>query len=400
MNKSLELWPAQMEFFESEFLFTLFCGGLGSGKTFTGAVWAITMALKYPDAQGLITANSYSQLRKATMTEMFKILDRLGISYRYKQNESEVIINGKTRIFMLSMEKYDLLRGIEVGWCWSDECAFYRLEAFQVLIGRIRDKRGPCQWKGTTTPNGYNWLYDKFVQDPIPNSSIVYSKTADNIEYLGEAYIENLRAQYDSRLAEQELDGRFVNLNSGLVYYTFDRRKHCTVMPRTMGHSVLVGMDFNVHPMTAVYGFVHREGIHIFGELYQENSDTFKAAKEIINTFPGEWVKVIPDDTGRRRQTSSSPGKTDHEILRRAGLDVVKFINPGVRDRYNNVNRLFEKGVLTIDPKCKMLIKDLEQLSHDNPDAMLSHISDSLGYLCWYVDALKRPRIQPSVQAI
>lgn len=388
-----------MDFFESEAKYTLFCGGLGSGKTHTGAIWAITMALKYPKAQGLITANSYSQLKKATLTQLFIQLEELGIPYKYKQQEGEVLINNETRVFLLSMEKYDLLRGIEVGWAWSDECAFYREEAFQVLIGRIRDRRAPCQWKGTTTPNSYNWLYQKFVAKPVKNSKVVYGKTSDNLEILGEDYLDSLKDQYDSRLLEQEAEGKFVNLNAGSVYYTFDRRKHLKVMPRSMGHRAIIGMDFNVNPMTAAYAYEHPGGIHIFGELYQENSDTFRTAKEIKKTFPGEWVQIVPDDTGRRRQTSSS-GHSDHEILRRTGLDVVRFTNPGVRDRYNNINRLIENGRLTIDPSCTYLIKDLEHLSFDNKDDMLGHISDALGYVCWHLDPLRKPRTPPSMQVI
>jgi hypothetical protein len=38
-----------------------------------------------------------------------------------------------------------------------------------------------------------------------------------------------------------------------------------------------------------------------------------------------------------------------------------------------------------------MLIKDLEQLTHDNKDLMLSHISDALGYICWKLFPLKKP---------
>ena len=82
------------------------------------------------------------------------------------------------------MEKYDDVRGIEAGWVWSDECAFYREEAFQVLIGRIRDIHGTCQWKGTTTPNGYNWLWKTFESEPMENSRIIYGRTIDNAQNL------------------------------------------------------------------------------------------------------------------------------------------------------------------------------------------------------------------------
>jgi len=91
------------------------------------------------------------------------------------------------------MEKYEALRGPEYGWAWSDECAFYKKEAFDVLIGRIRDARGSCQWKGTTTPNGFNWLYESFVETPLRNSKIIKCKTKDNLANLGGDYFDTLK---------------------------------------------------------------------------------------------------------------------------------------------------------------------------------------------------------------
>ncbi|MFM8006754.1 MAG: hypothetical protein ACKO86_17850, partial [Dolichospermum sp.] len=41
-------------------------GGINSGKSFAGAVWACTRALLDPKARGMITANDYGQLSRAT----------------------------------------------------------------------------------------------------------------------------------------------------------------------------------------------------------------------------------------------------------------------------------------------------------------------------------------------
>lgn len=392
----VELSSSQMEFMTSDADYTLFAGGLGSGKTFTGALWAASMTQLYPDVNGIITANSFKQLRRATLVEFFKILDLMGIEYDYKEQRAEVHFKaGKGIIYLFSAENYDDMRGPEAGWAWSDECAFYKKEAFDVLMGRLRDPEAPCVWKGTTTPNGFNWLYNVFVEEPLPNSKVIRSKTTDNIVNLSQKYYDTLSTQYDNRLARQELEGEFVNLNSGNVYYSFDRTKH---VKRTNDRNALiyVGLDFNVHPLCGVY-CLEREGqIHVVGELYQEDSNTFKASKEIIQRYPYQTVKVIADESGNRRKTSSNT--TDHEILRRSNLDVIRFKNPLVKDRYNNVNRLFDHNLIVIDPSCKKLIEDLEKLTYDNADPMLSHVSDALGYVCWHLKPLKKPKRKPEVR--
>ncbi len=388
MTTDIELSKPQMKFLESPESYTLFCGGLGSGKTFAGAIWAVQMALSNPGTAGIITANSYSQLKKATLVEFFNILEKLEIPYTYKVNDSVIEIYD-SKVYAISMEKYDLLRGIQAGWAWSDECAFYKEEAFNVLIGRIRDKDAPCQWKGTTTPNGYNWLYTSFVESPLPKSTVITSKTMDNLENLHENYVTSLQASYDTKLAQQELDGQFVNLTSGKVYYSFDRNIHVKpVVERN--DSIYVGLDFNVDPLCGVYCFQRDNKIYVTQELYQRDSNTFKAAKEIISKYPYHAIKVVADSTGDRRRTQAK--NTDHEILRRSYLDVVRQQNPTQKDRFNNLNRLLDHKLLIIDPKCKKLIEDLEKLTYDNTDLLLGHITDGLGYVCWHLNPLKKPR--------
>jgi len=95
----------QMEFLHSDLNSTLFCGGLGSGKTFSGAVWTAMMAVNYPQVRGMITANTHSQLRKATLTCLFEVFDKMGINYVYKINDSEIHVQGGAVIYAYSMEQ-------------------------------------------------------------------------------------------------------------------------------------------------------------------------------------------------------------------------------------------------------------------------------------------------------
>ncbi|MCK5605120.1 terminase family protein [Candidatus Pacearchaeota archaeon] len=390
----INLSKSQNEFINSTTPFTLFAGGLGSGKTFAGAAWVTRMILEYPGVTGVITANSYKQLQRATLVTLFQFWRNLGIKFKYLEKKGEITVMGST-IYAVSMDNFDDLRGFEVGWAWSDEAAFYKKEAYQVLIGRIRGKKGPLQWKGTTTPNGFNYLWEIFVEGADESTLLVRSRTTENASNLGEQYVKSLGKQYDKQLAKQEMDGEFVNLNSGSVYYTFNRKEHVKDVG-TINHALLyVGLDFNVHPLCGVFVYAVGDKLFVKEELYLENSNTFQAAKEIIKRYPIEPLSVICDETGNRRKSSSNT--TDHEILRRANLPLEKFRNPFVKDRYNNLNRLFEQGRIIIDPSCKYLIKDLEQLVYDNKDDMLSHISDALGYVAWFIDPLEAPKRRGSV---
>jgi len=148
-------------------------------------------------------------------------------------------------------------------------------------------------------------------------------------------------------------------------------------------------MDFNVNPMTAMVAHVFDNKIHVFDEIYLTDSNTNQMADQIRQKY-GSQVTIIPDATGKALKTSSR-GYSDHEILRGFGFTVTSGGNPFRMDRYNTVNNLFEKNRIIISDRCVKTIRDLEQVTYkdgtnlpDTKDATLTHISDALGYLCWY----------------
>jgi len=109
---------------------------------------------------------------------------------------------------------------------------------------------------------------------------------------------------------------------------------------------------------------------------------------------------VYGDASGKARQTT---GLSDHDALhdffRRQGYKHVQFkiptSNPGVHDRLKLMNALLKaadgEARMIVDPRCRELIKDFEELTFKpessvidkDRDSKRSHLSDALGYLVW-----------------
>lgn len=361
-----------------------------SGKSFVGAHWAMNQLSLEPKAKGFIGANTYNQLQNATLATFFTVLDEFNIPYQYNRQRN-LIRAGDRLIYAYSLENFDAIRGIEVGWAWLDETRDTPKAAFNVVLGRMRDRN--CKrrlLRLTSSPNGFDWLYDDFA-GPEKKSSyeVIFGRTQDNV-FLPDGYAESLKESYDSKAYEQEVLGRFVNLTQGSIYWSFRREVHALYeLPVALGQKVRVAMDFNVNPMTAI-AFTDESGvIRVHKEYYMMSSNTHELAEAIIRDW-GVCTEVIPDSTGKALKTSSR-GLSDHAILRDHGLIVVTNRNPARMDRYNCVNNLLEKERILIDKRCAALIRDLEKVSYEEgtnkPDASdhrLTHISDALGYACWW----------------
>ena len=113
-------------------------------------------------------------------------------------------------------------------------------------------------------------------------------------------------------------------------------------------------------------------------------------------------VMIYGDASGHQQQTT---GATDYDMIRdhfaahssiEGGVPGPKS-NPSVRERINLMNRQLKTAAgkigLVVDPQCKELIKDLEQVCFKegtkqidkDRDRMRTHLSDALGYLLWQV---------------
>ena len=391
-RRVVELLPHQDEFLSSKEKFVLLSSGVGGGKTWCGSHFVIQESIKDNKPNGLISANSYNQLLNSTLAALFSELDKFGLDYNYNMNRKKLTIEGAEWL-TYSMDNYDMVRGIEVARMWNDETRDLSYKAFLMLLGRLRGQGAELKARFTSTPLGFNYLFDYFQGDKKTDEFKLIKATSYDNPFLPEGYIESMKASYDDKVFRQEVMGEFLNITQGRVYYAFERSRHVKKVHRHSGHNVWVAIDFNRNPMTATILQYYDDVTRVIDEFRIMSSDTEELGREIGRKY-GFDLQVVPDATGKAIKTSGG-GKSDHDILKNMGFDVKSTSNPFRLDRYNAVNGLFNKDRIIIDESCVHLIKDLEQVTYkegttlpDTTDKTLTHLSDGLGYFCWYVSPI------------
>lgn len=391
----------QSKFLQSTARDALLLGGIGSGKSDAGGLFVASMLAQYPDTPGIVVAPTYLQLVKATVKAITSRLSQLGIEHRaiLSGADKRIVIPGYESIHLFSLQDPDNFRGPEAGWLLGDEMCFVDEYAVKVAVGRIRHNKGPLYRRYTSSPNGYNWAYDKFENmdgnRATEKTELIRAKTNDNI-FLPPRYYEDLLEDYggiDNPLARQELNGEFTNLKEGAIYWAFDRDKHVQPCQLDDRFPVYVGQDFNFSNMAGCY-VQYRDGtFYITKEnvLTHHGADTDCAASQICKDLVPKYnVSVIPDSTGKSNKTSAR-GRTDLEIIKRYGLKIPPVKNPFIRDRQNTLNNHMKKNKIIFDPSCKELLKELGTLSARDKEGDKAHVSVSLGYVTWFVAPLRRP---------
>lgn len=417
---SLILHPKQLSGLQAQNPVLLLVGGIRAGKTHLGAVKTVVNAIDHPcaaDEYHAVVSPTYP-MSAVPIEKIFSILyDRTIfpecplIEYSRKDRVFTLRArNGVTRIRVFSMHEPNRIRGFKIKSIWYDKNNYNSLKSWKVLQGRVADTAGHI-WI-TTTPAGYNWVYDLYAAAqeeksrgiPLQDRThrVIHFTSLENPFIKDKSGFDRLLSSYDEVTYQQEVMARFIKA-TGLVYYPFSRQRNVVKGEINPKLPLWIGQDFNVGMMATsiaqpitVNG---KMGAHILHERLTPNSNTealitFLHRFTQIHGIPRAHVTICPDASGKARSTS---GKSDYELLRSAGYTIdAPMANPFVRDRVNNVCSLLaprehpSSPRLLVDPSCVRHIESFEKQSYDKgdppmPDKKLGfdHIMDAVGYFTW-----------------
>lgn len=373
----------QYEFLNSKNTHTGLVAGFGAGKSFAGVLKTI-----YKHTQELTNVAyylpTYPLIRDIAFPKFNELLDLMQIDYRLNRTDKEYHTEcGK--IILRSMDNPDLIVGYEVGYSLIDEADVLSKskmeDVFIKVLARNRANKEKNCLDFVSTPEGFSFLYDFFINNPSESKRLIKAKTMDN-PYLPKDYINSLREQYDAQQLEAYLNGEFVNLNSGSVYPDYDRQKCNTDRILRDTDTLHIGMDFNITKMSAVIVVLENGLPYVVDELTNVY-DTEQMCNLIKQKYSNKQINIYADASGNNRR---SAGKSDFQIIQNYRLNLIKRAkNPKVKDRINSVNKLFRDGAKININQCINLVQALEQIGFKNgePDKTsgLDHITDALGYV-------------------
>ncbi len=209
--KRIQLYPAQKAFLDSKAFFRAFVGGIGSGKSWAGAYDMLRRAK--PGRLYMVVAPTYPMLADASMRSFEDAALNLGACAPEDVKRSpppSVTLRTGAEVLFRSADDPDRLRGPNLTGVWMDEASLMAQEAFNILIGRLR-QGGEQGWLSATfTPKGrLHWTYETFATGRV-NTALFHARTADN-PFLPPSFQDTIAGQYTSAHALQELEGQFVD---------------------------------------------------------------------------------------------------------------------------------------------------------------------------------------------
>ena len=403
---SFKLLKHQLEYVLCEDKYPFQIGGVGSGKTTAFCLKALSEAGKNSGKTILLAEPTYPMVRDVLQPTFELVLKQAGFDYDYTATARKYRVywkQGWCDVIMRSAENYMRWAGLNLAAGGIDEADQLRDDrAWKMLLSRLRDGNTLTAF-GSGTPEGFNFVYKYWEDNPTKGYKLVRGRTEDNT-MLPEEFIESLKQNYDETLLRAYLNGEFVNLQQGATYYQFNRENNVKETKYNLQMPISICLDFNVSPMCASIFQAYNKSpyVRVFDEIELHHGGgteilTERMVDEIKARYPNQKYITYPDPANQRHTSALS---TDHDILRQAGFQVkVKPKAPRITDSVNAVNKLCDKNLI-IDPSCKGLITDLEQTVNkegtreiDKSNKERTHFSDGIRYAIDYEYPIIKPLI-------
>ena len=383
-----KLLKAQREFLEIPHEYTLdvavYQGGYGSGKTFSGSLLGILLALKFPGIRGLVGAQTYTLVRDTTLQTYFEHLDTFGfqrgVDYDWSSTLQIITFTNGSEIMFRHFDEPDKLKSLNLGFVEIEEMSDIPYDTFKMLLGRMRQKIKKS-WKGfryrifghTNPEINRGWVYKTFIESPPPNYRLISAPTTQNI-YLPKGYCDELKKLYDEEYYNVFVLAQSGNYDRGLVVKDFTD-KNVKDITYQSEMDLYISCDFNVDPMCWVLAHKTDDKVFYFDEIAMENTTTAKACEEICRRYPNHKGKVIVNGDASGDNRSCTSEYTNYVIIKKKllqfGYDAeiqIKAFNPPIKNRiaaFNAKVRSAEGEIcLYVDKKCEKLLYNIYNLRY------------------------------------
>jgi len=395
----------QKEFLSKDNPFVAIIGAKGSGKTYVGALFVLSMLQR--GGQGLVMFNTFQQAKDIYKQNIKTMLDELGWPYHF--NEQQMILTVWDNTVHFRSAESDVIRrieSIEYEWGWADESSYFKPDSLNVFASRIR--KGLALKRITSMPADPDAYIYNFIErrDDAKLFEISLQDNPDPV--FRERYTKELMNTYSGAQLERYLYGKRVSLEGiGLFYITPDMRGQYKYDPKD---TLVLSWDFNVE-YRAVSGWqvVGRDEAGrpkvacVFAKQMKEatvGDDAEKLANELRNHKSD--IVITGDATGANRTALATGSmwtaikEKFHDVFGGTIRYRVPDTNPLVRDTIECCNWSLKNKLVYFDTddardvyNSMVAAKadkygDIDKKDDYKEGAVKSHDADTARYALWH----------------
>lgn len=389
-----------------------YVGGLGSGKTFLGALMTACYIYSYPNSKVCMVGPTIPLVRDNTFATCCKFLKTLGVELESLNKEKTMYLcsNGTT-LMLTHGQSYKQLLTYEFNFIDVEEASKISNSVLKQVQGRLRYVNGnaPLILLTHTNPPGSTNHY-------CLKSGTVYLGSSYENTNLPDGYIDELAKNMTAEEKDKFINSKITPaLDDALIsnYDPLDVKIVNTELPEK--YNVFISCDFNYSPMCWYSGIITEDNQFLFLDehlnLRINTSSQAKAVFEyLIEKYKCKDIIVYGDSAGAFNQRLDNDYIVMDNIANELGLNLeIKILpsNPRITQRLSifrtqiknhrykfnldhmkKTNFVFE--ATRIDLSTGKILNPTKQELEIEPDLIYTpHAIDAVSYLMYYNEHTK-----------
>lgn len=389
-----------------------YVGGLGSGKTFLGALMTACYIYSYPNSKVCMVGPTIPLVKDNTFEQMIKFLKVLGIEIEALNKEKTMYLcsNGTT-VMITHGASYKQLLTYEFNFIDVEEASKISNSVLKQVQGRLRYVNGdaPLILLTHTNPPGSTNHY-------CLKSGITYLGSSYENKSLPEGYIDELSKNMTAEEKEKFINSKITPaLDDALIsnYDPIELKIPSLELPTD--YKVFVTCDFNYSPM-CWYSGIHTpdDKFYFLNEHLNLRINTKEQAQRvfeyILDKYNVNTIEVYGDSAGAFNQRLDNDYVVMDDVASRLGIQLNLNIlpsNPRVtqrlsifrayikKDKYKfNLDEMKKTSFVfentRIDLPTGKIINPSKQELDIEPDLIYTpHAVDAISYLMYFIEHTK-----------
>ena len=274
------------------------------GKTYSGAIAGAEEAT-ISNTVGWACAPTNPKLYRYVIPAFQRLIPESWVADWRSEPYNDLRLKNGSLIHFQTLEDPDQGRGQGLDWLWIDEVCELTKKHWEVIRPSLA---GDTVAFFTTSPRGYDWVYDELfkpAEDNLPGYWACLAKTAESANpRINEEFLAREEAQMSPTMYKQEYEADFVTF-TGSIYGEFindshilrteeDIRKVIPKWPDISSYTALIGIDTGAdHPFGAVKLISTEAGMVVVGDYLERDksyAEHAMALQRLARTSNIRWA--------------------------------------------------------------------------------------------------------------
>lgn len=387
-----------------------YVGGLGSGKTFIGALCVACYIDTYPGSRICMMGPTLALVKDNTFQTACNFLKEISIEvWPVNKDKTMWLTSNGCSIMITHGQHYKQLLTYEFNYMDIEEASQITNQILKQAQGRCRHKLpdAPLIILTHTNPPSSTNHYT------LKSGKVFIASSYEN-HHLPNNYLELLSKNMTHEEKEKYLNSKISPALDDALISNYDPLKvKCLDLGEINYNEIFITCDFNYSPQCWYSGYKNTNGQFIFeAEHLNLRSSTKQQAETVISylldKYPGvKLVNVYGDSAGAFNQRLDNDYLEIENAITRAGLDMNMYVLPGnprvnkrlsifkrciETDKYKfnlenmpKTNYVFENTRLDLNTG-KVLNATKQELEVDPDLIYCPHAVDAISYLMYYIE--------------